>query len=87
MKTLSVSTLDGGTNNMYEVDHDGELIVLGRKKLWQNAEPEYDINAIKIHVMFEGGVEKIFRSIALSDETIASIYKDVDNYIIEGYKK
>ena len=37
--------------------------------------------------MFEGGVEKIFRSIALSDETIASIYKDVDNYIIEGYKK
>ena len=68
---------------MYEVDYDGETIMLDKHR----AEPEYGIDTIKIHVMFEGRVEKILTSTNLSDETIASIFKDVDNYIIGGYKK
>jgi|TARA_A100000172_G_scaffold16711_1_gene9085 hypothetical protein len=69
-------------SNMYEVDYNGDTIPLDDK---HNAEPRYELSKIKVEVIFDGDVSKVFNSVVLSDETIANIYRDIDNHIIEGY--
>lgn len=74
--------MGGMMSNMYEVDYNGDTIPLDDK---HNAEPRYELSEIKVEVIFDGDVSKVFNSVVLSDETIANIYRDIDNHIIEGY--
>lgn len=79
---MNANMMGGMMSNMYEVDYNGDTITLDDK---HNAEPRYELSKIKVEVIFDGDVSKVFNSVVLSDETIANIYRDIDNHIIEGY--
>ena len=79
---MNANMMGGMMSNMYEVDYNGDTIPLDDK---HNAEPRYELSKIKVEVIFDGDVSKVFNSVVLSDETISNIYRDIDNHIIEGY--
>ena len=42
---------------------------------------DYDIEAIKITIVYEDGTKKVFSSSCLSDEALDALYQEIDQYL------